>query len=329
MSLRQGDVDDAIGHQRAAARDARPAVRLVGGPGTGKSASIEERFGWLIETGASLRCVYGVSFTRAAARDLRLRAGKRCLSTRPGVSLDDVRVSTLHSLALSILQRANLLTAYPVRPLVLHDWEVENLFDAEFRWRTHFGKKRAGEIRKEHEAFGSTGEWDAASYIQPDPPISAGERASFAAFYGPTTQTYACVLPGQIVRACVTQIEAGLLSPAELMDMRELIVDEYQDLNPMDLRFVDALAADGARLFVAGDDDQSIYSFRFASPAGIQDFIERHAGAGDHVLTGCFRSATNVVAAGNDLIAHFSEPRVCLASVTFLTYHKATIERHL
>ena len=40
----------------------------------------------------------------------------------------------------------------------------------------------------------------------------------------------------------------------------------------MDLQFVDSIVAQGAVVFVAGDDDQSIYSFRFASPAGIQGF---------------------------------------------------------
>jgi ATP-dependent exoDNAse (exonuclease V) beta subunit len=52
------------------------------------------------------------------------------------------------------------------------------------------------------------------------------------------------------------------LNAVGLLNLEHLVVDEYQDLNPMDLEFVDALAAQGARLFVAGDDDQSIYSFR-------------------------------------------------------------------
>ncbi len=166
-------------------------------------------------------------------------------------------------------------------------------------------KKRAEDIRREQEAFWSTGEWDPANYIQPDPPITAVEHAAFRAFHVPTTQTYACVLPGELIRLCIEQIEAGLLDPANLVDMLELIVDEYQDLNPMDLQFVDSIADGGVRLFVAGDDDQSIYAFRFASPAGLQEFLTRHPGAGDHVLTGCFRCATAIVNAANALITDY------------------------
>jgi DNA helicase-2/ATP-dependent DNA helicase PcrA len=88
--------------------------------------------------------------------------------------------------------------------------------------------------------------------------------------------------------------------------MAFLIVDEYQDLNPLDIKLVDLIAADGVGIFAAGDDDQSIYSFRFAAPGGIQDFTARHPGAGDHVLEGCFRCATSVVSAADTLIEHFS-----------------------
>ena len=78
MPIRPQDVEEAADAQLDAARDTGDAVRLVAGPGTGKSVSIEERFRWLLEAGVELKHVYGVSFTRAAARDLRLRATKRC-----------------------------------------------------------------------------------------------------------------------------------------------------------------------------------------------------------------------------------------------------------
>jgi len=113
-------------------------------------------------------------------------------------------------------------------------------------------------------------------------------------------------LTGEIVRRCVEQIEAGHLVLREVADMEYLIVDEYQDLNPLDIRFVDQIAADGVAIFVAGDDDQSIYSFRFAAPGGIQDFPARHTGSGDHILEGCFRCAVRIVEAADGLIENFS-----------------------
>ena len=48
-------------------------------------------------------------------------------------------------------------------------------------------------------------------------------------------------------------------------EYKHILIDEYQDLNACDLAVVNELAKRGAELFVAGDDDQSIYGFRFAT----------------------------------------------------------------
>jgi len=97
-------------------------------------------------------------------------------------------------------------------------------------------------------------------------------------------------------------MRAGTLDPVALLNLRQLIVDEYQDLNPMDLEFVDLIAARGAILFAAGDDDQSIYSFRYASPNGIQSYTARYPGCGQHSLTGCFRCTPMVLGSGQSVI---------------------------
>jgi DNA helicase-2/ATP-dependent DNA helicase PcrA len=70
---------------------------------------------------------------------------------------------------------------------------------------------------------------------------------------------------------------------------RHLLVDEYQDLNRCDLAIVRALSQRRAELFAAGDDDQSIYGFRFAHPEGIRRFCEDYPGAAPLELTLCRR----------------------------------------
>ena len=154
----------------------------------------------------------------------------------------------------------------------MDDWELENVFDAEFG-HAWIGKERREKIRLEHEAFWSTGQWGPPNYVPAHPAITVAERNQFTAFHGPRTQAYSCVLPGEIVRQCVMQMAAGTLNAVGLLNIEHLVVDEFQDLNPMDLQFVDTMVTQGARVFVTGDDDQSIYSFRFASPAGIQSFV--------------------------------------------------------
>ena len=79
-------------------------------------------------------------------------------------------------------------------------------------------------------------------------------------------------------------------------------MDEYQDLNPVDQQFVDEVIGKGVVTFVAGDDDQSIYSFRYGSPAGIQGFLQRYAGAAGRALSDCFRCAHTITAAANALM---------------------------
>jgi DNA helicase-2/ATP-dependent DNA helicase PcrA len=77
----------------------------------------------------------------------------------------------------------------------------------------------------------------------------------------------------------------------------------------MDLEFVYAMIASGAKVLVAGDDDQSIYSFRFASPAGIQTFVTKYPNCAQHVLTDCFRSTPSVLAAAAALIGAHPQPQ--------------------
>ncbi|HWE37518.1 MAG TPA: ATP-dependent helicase [Isosphaeraceae bacterium] len=300
MAFSKEQCERANQAQRAAAHDRSQQVRLVAGPGSGKSKAIEERVCWLLGEGVPPESVFAISFTRASSNDLRHRIEGAC--QKNGHPTAKVSVSTLHSLALKILQKANLLTAYPVAPLVLDDWELENVYDNEFGNKHSYGKTRSEQIREYHEAFWSTGRHDHPNYVKPEPPISDAEEDQFLAFHPPRTQTYACVLAGEIVQKCVENIDAGVLDPVELMGIRHLIVDEYQDLNPIDLKFVSLLAQRGITVFVAGDDDQSIYSFRFASPAGIQDFPAEYPGAGVHSLESCFRCTPAVLSAGETLI---------------------------
>jgi superfamily I DNA/RNA helicase len=109
------------------------------------------------------------------------------------------------------------------------------------------------------------------------------------------------VLPGEIVRQCVANIQSGVLNPVAQLNMTHLIVDEFQDFNPIDLMFVGALMGAGVTTFVAGDDDQSVYSFRYASPTGIQTFATTPPGT-NHVLADCFRCTPAVVTAATAVV---------------------------
>lgn len=312
MPITQQQIRGAESIQHAAAHDSSPQIRVVAGPGTGKSFAIQERVRWLLDSGELPESIFIVSFTRAASLDLRERTVHYChRKGQPNVDL--VNISTLHSLALRALRAAGLL-AYPSDPLVMDDWELRNILDAEFSRHSGYRVRgsprgysvsRASHIRRDYEAFCGTGQWVPPNYIPPDPPISQSERTDYESFHRPRTQTYSCVLPGEIVRQCLAQITSGNLDPVSLLRMRHLVVDEYQDLNPSDLEFIDRLIHGGVITFVAGDDDQSIYSFRFASPSGIQSFDARHQNSNSHNLPDCFRCTPSVLDTASALISSF------------------------
>jgi len=307
MPLTAAQIQTAQNVQHAAARDPGQQVRVGAGPGTGKSSAIEERVRWLLAQGVQPTAICAVSFTRASALDLRQRVHAYCHHNGQPTAAQ-VRVTTVHSLALRTLRAAGLLGAYPVEPLVMDGWELENVFDAEFGHAAGIGKARREKIRLDHEAFWSTGQWGPPNYVPPNPAITAAERAQFSAFHGPRAQSYACVLPGEIVRQYVMQMASGTLNAVGLLNLSQLVIDEFQDLNPMDLEFVDQMITQGARVFVAGDDDQSVYSFRFASPAGIQGFVTKYPLCGQHSLSACFRCTPTVLAAAQALIAANPQP---------------------
>ena len=305
MGFTQQQINAAKVVQDLAAHDISPQIRLVAGPGTGKSFSIGERVKWLIDNGVNPNTIFAVSFTRAAAEDLQEGILKYCAAI-PAASA--INVSTLHSLALSILAKGGKLTQYPTSPRIIDEWEQRNVFDEELKNISHLSIKRCSDLRLHFEAIWSTGNPPLPFISSPSPPISQAEQNSFRLFHANRAQLYACLLPGEAVRQCVVNIKAGILNPKNLVGIEHLIVDEYQDLNNCDVELIDIIAGAGVTVLVSGDDDQSIYSFRYAYPTGIQTFPIRHVNSGQHALQLCFRCTPSVLGAATNVLANNASP---------------------
>jgi len=303
MSFTQAQISIAKAAQTAAAHDMAAQIRLVAGPGTGKSYSIGERIDWLLNQGIQPESIYAVSFTRAASEDLKKGIFDYC-KTNPNVSR--INISTLHSLALKILALGGRLTQYPVSPRVIDDWEQRNIFDEELKSSHNFSIKRCGELRTYFESIWSTGNPPLPFISSPVPSISQSEINIFNNFHRQRSQLYGCLLPGESVRQCVDHIKSGILNPISLLNISQLIVDEYQDLNNCDVEFIDLLVGQGITTFVSGDDDQSIYSFRYAFPTGIQTFPNRFTNVGQHALQLCFRCTPSVLSSATNLLTQNS-----------------------
>ena len=298
MPITQAQRQQAEVQQWVVARDGAQHIRLVAGPGTGKTHTIEKRVVHLLNSGEAPENIYLISFTRASAMDLRARLS-RTLSNGPHAAAASLlHVSTMHSLALTILRRANLLSRYPNDPVVLDNWEQANIYDTELSSTVGCPPSRASEIRFAFEAQWQT--LDPCQIAQAQ--VTPQERTSFQQFHGTRTNLYCCVLPGEVVYQCVESFQMGSIRPEQLPTIEHLIVDEYQDLNACDQEFIWWLSQNGAKLMVVGDDDQSIYLFRHANPDGIVQFQTRYPAMSSHVLSDCFRCTPAVVQPANTLI---------------------------
>ena len=301
MPITPAQVAQAEQGQWHAARDPANVIRLIAGPGTGKSATIERRVAHVLNNRTNAPRVCVISFTRATCSELRVRIAAFCATQPCAAVVGQVRISTMHSLALRILRSANVLaTLYPADPMILDDWERANIYDQELAASLHCTPSRAAEVRLAHDA-----QWQTLNpQVIAQAAITPAEQQGFNAFHTTRRNLYCCVLPGEVVYECVSRLQQGAIQPNQLPRIEHLIVDEYQDLNACDQEFIRRLTGSGAILFVAGDDDQSIYSFRHANPTGIVQFPAIYPAASTHTLNACFRCTPAVLRGASNLIAH-------------------------
>src|ERR1700692_837602 len=71
------------------------------------------------------------------------------------------------------------------------------------------------------------------------------------------------------------ELAQQLGAPAFIQEPQHILVDEYQDLNQLEQKFIEQLAAKSELLLVVGDPDQSIYSFKYSYPSGIEEFARQ------------------------------------------------------
>lgn len=304
-SFNSGSVATAQHAQQNAAQDANSRVRLIAGPGSGKSRTILMRLRHLVSQGVPPNGIYVISFTRASAVDLRTRVTNEFNGAGLALAGGQIaaNVSTMHSLALKLLANANLLAGtYPAPPVVLDRWQQENVFDEEFSVTANVTAKRAREVRAAYDAHWQT--LAALNILGGATPPTQTEQNAFTSYYPTAKSLYSCLLPGEVVRSCVVEIMQGSITSSHLPGLKHLIVDEYQDLNNCDQQFVEHIATFGADVFIAGDDDQSVYSFRHAAPDGIISYPSNHPNAVSHNLQHCFRCTTSVLSAAQSLIMH-------------------------
>ena len=280
--------DDLTGPTLQVAASSASRLRVRAGPGTGKTFSMMRRIARILEEGVPPTNVLVSTFTRVAARDLRDAVTQLNV---PGADL--VSASTIHGLCYGILQQNDVLkkTSRVARPLL----DFESRFLLEDLNADCFGDIYSR--RKRLKAFEAA--WARLQHEQPGWPANPVDRA-FQDMLLDWLSFHRAMLIGELVPIALRYLIDNPAAP-ELSKYKMILVDEYQDLNAAEQRVVDLLARN-AELTVVGDEDQSIYSFKHAHPAGIEDFHQRHLGTVDESLEVCRRCPSWIVELANVLI---------------------------
>src|SRR6266850_1143586 len=257
-------------------------ARILAGPGTGKSATVIE---W-ISLNPSIRAKL-LTFTRAATAELISK-----LSERGNISVD--KPSTIHAFCISVLLENGGVGECP-RPLrMADDWELDKIVEQTLARRLHIQKRDIGILFKELAA-----NWESLSPDESDK-IAPAVRSRFVGAWREHREILGYTLLSELPYA----LRSALSDHPDLkgVDHQVLVVDEYQDLNACDLEVLKLVATRGCSIIAAGDDEQSIYSFRKAHPAGIQRFLHDYAGAADYPLTITRRCGKRIVEWANYVI---------------------------
>lgn len=285
------------GHLNIAASTS-PRIRVMAGPGTGKSFAMKRRIARLIEVdGVVPDQILAVTFTRTAARDL-----ERELQNMGVPGCEDIAAGTVHSFCFKLLLRNDVfgfLGRIPRGLITFNNkgvsgFEVEPLL-SDLQPLGAFGARR--EMTRRIRAFEA--DWARLQHQQPGWPIEPIDQ-QFHILLTAWLRFHRGMLIGELVPEALRYLRNNPASPA-LQQFEHIVVDEYQDLNRAEQELIDVVAA-GKYLSIVGDVDQSIYRFRYAHPEGITDFSNRHQNVEDHELDECRRCRELIVTVSDNVI---------------------------
>ena len=291
------DLDGAA--LRIASCDESP-LRVMAGPGTGKSFSMRKKVHKLIEEdNVEPNKILAITFTRTAAADIIKELGSLGVE-----GCEEVNAGTLHSYCYRVLMRDEVLRTlnrYP-RSLIsfsksgILQFEISPLLE-DLKMYGNFGTKR--EMTKRINAFESA--WARLQSDTPGWPTNATDKL-FHTHLIQWLKFHKAMIIGEIIPETLRYFRNNPASD-ELTSYEHIIVDEFQDLNKAEQVLIDILSTN-AKSFIIGDEDQSIYSFRYAHPEGIREYHTTHHNTHDEPLKECRRCPKGVVKVANSLIVN-------------------------
>lgn len=277
---------------------ARPLCVLAAA-GSGKTRVLTRKIAWrVLEGSASARYVLALTFTRKAASELRGRLAALGLP-------EPVTAGTFHAVALAELRR---LAAERGRsaPVVLAS-------------KARLLAVAAGQaVRHDHATLAALAteiEWARARCLTPRDyssvavpaerraPLEPAEVAAVWTSYEREKQKRKVLDFDDLLARCASELEQDPdFAASAHWRFRHLFVDEYQDVNPAQLRLLAAWSGGRDDLCVVGDPDQAIYGWNGSDPGAINEFEQRHPGATVVRLGTNYRSTEQVLTVASSIL---------------------------
>ncbi|KUM70692.1 ATP-dependent DNA helicase [Streptomyces curacoi] len=287
--------------QREVATALHGPVCVLAGAGTGKTRAITHRIAYGVRAGIlQPSSVLAVTFTNRAAGEMRGRLRQ--------LGAAGVQARTFHSAALRQLQYFWPKAVGGSMPRLV-DRKVQLVADAAAACRIRLDRNELRDVTSEIE-------WSKVTQTVPaDYPLAAA-KADRDAPRDPAeiAQIYNVYEDLKRDRSVIDFEDVLLLTVGILQDRRDIadqvrsqyqhfVVDEYQDVSPLQQRLLELWLGDRDNLCVVGDASQTIYSFTGATPDHLLDFRTRHPGATVVKLVRDYRSTPQVVHLANGLLA--------------------------
>ncbi|WP_017523656.1 UvrD-helicase domain-containing protein [Pusillimonas noertemannii] len=294
-------IDQLNTEQKAAVTLPPQHALVLAGAGSGKTRVLTTRMAWLIQTGqASLYGLLAVTFTNKSAREMLTR-----LSSLLPLDTRGLWVGTFHGLCNRMLRAHHRDAGLPQTFQIL---DMADQLSAIKRLIKGAGIDDDKFPPRDVQRFINSAKEEGLrpDAVQADDPY----RRRMVEIYG--------LYQAQCEREGVVDFAELLLRAFELLQrngpirehyqrrFRHILVDEFQDTNMLQYRWLQLLAGGGACMFAVGDDDQSIYAFRGANVGNMSDFERDYARGAVIRLEQNYRSYGHILDSANALIAHNS-----------------------
>ena len=291
--------------QREAATTTEGYIRVVAGAGSGKTKTLAARYLYLVDVlGISTANILCVTFTNKAAAEMK----KRIRAQLPDQDL--ARITTFHGFCVGLLKEDCHVVGYPKTFLILDEEDKKAMLSVVFEDLGITGRDITIQEAVDHIGWRKGGRGYVKTLIHADmeelldlvkSASTLKDKILYRYFYE-QRKCFALDFDDLVYFAIYILEHSREAREKWQQRLEYIMVDEFQDIDKDQYTLTDILSGYHHNLFVVGDPDQTIYTWRGADVKFILEFPTRHPGAKTIYLNRNYRSTPQILAASNALI---------------------------